>query len=290
MMLVLEGGHRPMMQFLRFSSPVRVCLILLIALHLSSSGLAENSQLSPALSRKEKEEFLANAKIVKSKHVSTGITGTYRVTLSDGRLTHDASVQTIDEAKTTYQTAAGTEFNFRDTYVHNMAAYKLDQLIGLNMIPVTVVRKFKGNNASYTWWVDDVLMMELDRHKRKMEPPDSEAWNRQMHIVRLFDQLIYNMDRNLGNLLIDKAWQLWMIDHTRAFRTFRDLKTPANLVRCERKVLARLKELDENTISHELEGLLKPEEIKGLLARRDLIVRVFEQKGESALYDAPARE
>ena len=279
-----------MVQFLRFSSSVRFCLALLVALHLSSSCLAENPSASSGLSRREKEEFLANAEIVKSKHVSTGITGTYRVTLTDGRLTHDASVQAIDESKTTYQTARGTEFNFRDTYVHNMAAYKLDQLLGLNMIPVTVVRKFKGSNASYTWWVDDVLMMELDRHKRKMEPPDSEAWNRQMHVVRLFDQLIYNMDRNLGNLLIDKAWRLWMIDHTRAFRTFRELKDSRNLVRCDRKVLARLKELDDKTISSELESFLKPEELKGLLVRRDVIVRLFEQKGESALYDSSGRE
>ncbi|HEU0004859.1 MAG TPA: hypothetical protein VFS12_02605 [Terriglobia bacterium] len=279
-----------MLHFLHFSSSVRACLALLVALHLSSFCLAENPPVASALSRTEKEEFLAKAQIVKSKQVSTGITGTYRVTLTDGRLTHDASVQPIDEAKTTYQTARGTEFNFRDTYVHNMAAYKLDQLIGLNMIPVTVVRKFKGNNASYTWWVDDFLMMELDRHKRKMEPPDPEAWNRQMHVVRVFDQLIYNMDRNLGNLLIDKAWRLWMIDHTRSFRTFRELKTPANLVRCERKLLARLKELDDTTFSRELESFLKPEELKGLLARRDVIVRLFEQKGESALYDAPGRE
>lgn len=279
-----------MMHFLRFSYSVRVSLALLVALHLSSSCLAENPTASLALSRTEKEEFLANAEIVKSKQVSTGITGTYRVTLTNGRLTHDASVQPIDEAKTTYQTARGTEFNFRDTYLHNLAAYKLDQLLGLNMIPATVMRRFKGNNASYTWWVDDFLMMELDRHKKKMEPPDREAWNRQMYVVRVFDQLIYNMDRNLGNLLIDKAWQLWMIDHTRAFRTFRELKTPANLVRCERKLLARLKELDGNIISRELENFLKPEEIKGLLARRDLIVRLFDQKGESALYDAPGRE
>jgi len=39
-----------------------------------------------------------------------------------------------------------------------------------------------------------------------------------MWVVRLFDQLIYNTDRNLGNLLIDKSWRLWMIDHTRAFK------------------------------------------------------------------------
>lgn len=272
------------------SSVLRVYLTLIAAVHLCGLLLAENPPVSSALSRSEKEEFLAKAEIVKSKHVSTGITGTYRVTLTDGRLTHDASVQTIDDAKLTFQTAGGTEFNFRDTYVHNVAAYKLDQLLGLNMIPVTVVRKFKGNNASYTWWVDDVLMMELDRYKKKMAPPNLEEWNRQMYIVRLFDQLIYNMDRNLGNLLIDKAWRLWMIDHTRAFRTFRALKKQANLVRCERRLLARLKELDDATISRELADYLKPEEIKGLLARRQIIVQLFEQKGESVLYDAPERE
>ena len=92
-----------MMHFLRLSS-VRVCLALLVALHLSSSCLAENPSAPSGLSRTEKEEFLAKADIVKSKHVSTGITGTYRVTLTDGQITHDASVQTIHEAKTTYQT------------------------------------------------------------------------------------------------------------------------------------------------------------------------------------------
>jgi hypothetical protein len=33
--------------------------------------------------------------------------------------------------------------------------------------------------------------------------------------MRAFDQLIYNTDRNLGNLLIDGDWRIWMIDHTR---------------------------------------------------------------------------
>ena len=272
------------------SSIVQVYLGLIAAVHLGVAVLAESPTGPAALSRKEKEEFLTTASLVKSKQMSTGITGTYRVTLTDGRLTHDASVQPIDVSKTTYQTAQGTEFNFRDTYVHNMAAYKLDQLLGVNMIPVTVVRKFKGDNASYTWWIDDILMMELDRFKKKTEPPDLEAWNRQMYIVRVFDQLIYNMDRNLGNLLIDKNWQLWMIDHTRAFRTFRDLKNPANLVRCDRRLLAKLKELDDTTISNELAAYLKPEEVKGLLARRKIILKFFEEKGESALYDAPARD
>ena len=40
-----------------------------------------------------------------------------------------------------------------------------------------------------------------------------------MQMLRLFDQLIANIDRNLGNLLIGNDWTIWAIDHTRAFRT-----------------------------------------------------------------------
>ena len=39
-----------------------------------------------------------------------------------------------------------------------------------------------------------------------------------MSLVRVFDQLIGNIDRNVGNLLITSDWRIWAIDHTRAFR------------------------------------------------------------------------
>jgi len=36
--------------------------------------------------------------------------------------------------------------------------------------------------------------------------------------MRVFSQLVYDTDRNLGNVLISEDWHLWMIDFTRAFR------------------------------------------------------------------------
>ena len=77
------------------------------------------------------------------------------------------------------------------------------------------------------------------RGSRRSSPsPTPRAWNRQMWVVRLFDQLIYNTDRNLGNLLIDKDWRLWMIDHTRAFKLFTEPKSPKNLApQCARGLL-----------------------------------------------------
>ena len=243
------------------------------------------------LTREQKEEFLRTAKIVSEKSARKGITDTQRVTLTDGKLTHDASVQRLDEHKDVFQAADGSsEFNFKDSYKFNVAAWKLARLLGIDdMMPPYVERKFKGNAASYSWWIDDVLMDEEERTKKGMSSPNQEAWNHEMYVVRVFDQLIFNTDRNLGNLVIDKQWHIWMIDHTRSFRTRRDLRNAKNLVQCDRSLLARMKALDEPTLKRELSPYVNGEEIKGLLARRDAIVKFFEGKGEGALFDRPSR-
>ena len=102
-----------------------------------------------------------------------------------------------------------------------------------------------------------------------------------MWVVRLFDQLIYNVDRNLGNLLIDKQWRVWMIDHSRAFRLFDKIKTPGNLSRCDRQTFERLKALDLPTLKAPMDDYLTGAEMKALLARRDEIVGLIEKAGPS---------
>jgi hypothetical protein len=116
-----------------------------------------------------------------------------------------------------------------------------------------------------------------------------------MYVVRVFDQLLFNTDRNLQNLLITPDWKLWMIDHTRCFRLRTDLAAPKNLVRCDRKLLARMRELTKESLKTELGDLLRGNEIDGLLARRDKIVAFFDAKiardGEDrVLFDLPARD
>jgi hypothetical protein len=245
--------------------------------------------LAPLLTDKDQETFLLKARIGTVRTSSKGITGTRRATLSDGVRTHDASIQTIDEYKDVFQSMTGTELNFRDSWRYNVAAYRLDRLLELHMTPVSVERVYNRMSGSFTWWIDDVLMDEGQRLKDGVDPPDPAAWNEQMWVVRVFDQLIANADRNTGNLLIDQAWNIWMIDHTRAFRIHKDLKTPANLTRCDRALFARLKALDKPTLARVMKGYLYPPEIDALLARRDRIVSLFEEKGETAFYDRQAR-
>ncbi|HJT86887.1 MAG TPA: hypothetical protein VJ732_03500 [Bryobacteraceae bacterium] len=243
------------------------------------------------LTSEQKEHFLRTARVMNVHGVTKGITGTVRVTLSDGTITHDASVQRINDSQLIFEGGDGSkELNFKDTYKYNIAAWKLAQVLGIDdMVPPSVERSYEGKAAAFTWWVEDVRMDEETRILRKMSVPDTDRWNEEMYVVRVFDQLIYNTDRNLTNLLIDDQWRIWMIDHTRAFRLQRTLRKSQNLVECDRQLLARMKALDEVTLERQLKPYVSREEIRGLLARRDLIVKFFEMKGTSALYDRPPR-
>lgn len=262
---------------------------------LAGASLAVSQEQAAHRTREEMEQFLLNANIVSRKPIAQGTTNSERATLSDGKLEHEAHIQSIDVSTNEYKSLRGTELNFKDSFKYNIAAYRLDKILDLHMIPVSVPRKIGGKSSAITWWVDDKMMDEVDRKKQGLEPPDKDAWNKQMYDVRVFDQLIYNTDRNLGNLVIDKQWRMWMIDHTRAFRIDPKLRSEANLVMCDRKLLANMRKLDEDTLKEQLLPYLTKTEIKSMLARRDKIVKFFEEaiasRGEGAvLYDLPSRE
>lgn len=240
---------------------------------------------TPALTDEEMEKFLKQAKIVKVKGTKKGVTDSAQATMELGSFRHDAHIQTIDEYKREFRSAMGVELDFRDSWTYNIAAYKLDRMIGLNMVPVSVAGHFRSNRGAFTWWVDDVMMDEGDRTKKKIEVPNRLEWSRQMGMMRLFDELIANTDRNLGNMIYTNDWRLWAIDHTRAFRKNTTLKHPAYVTRCERSVFERLKTLDKDVLKRELGDYLDDGHIKGILARRDLIVQRLETLGPAALFD-----
>jgi hypothetical protein len=239
----------------------------------------------------EMEEFLRLGKIVSQKSIPKGVTLPQRATLEYKGMKHDAAIQTVDISRTEFKTALITELNFRDSWKYNVAGYELAKMLELNMVPPYVERPVRGHDASLSWWVDDT-MMELDRMRRKLDAPDVEAWNKQMYAVRVWHELIYDTDPNLTNLLITKDWQLWIIDSTRAFRMYKDLRGPKNLIQCDRRLLAKLRSLDRDMLTQKLSRWLTKSEIDGLVARAGRIVNFFDKeaaaKGEAAvLYDFP---
>jgi hypothetical protein len=236
-------------------------------------------------SLEEQEQFLLDAKITKVRGAKKGITGTQRATLSNGTLTHDASIQTIDQSEARFQSATRVELNFRDYWGYNVAAYKLAVTLGLDMVPASVKRGFRGADGSFTWWIDDVIMDEQERAKKKQSPPNPLYWNSQVYTMRVFDELISNTDRNQGNMLLDRGWKLWLIDHSRAFRTNPKLRAPEKLLHCERKMLAQMRRLTRDGLKAELGDYLTSLEIDALLERRDRIVERIEGLGPKALFD-----
>ena len=247
--------------------------------------LCGGSAASQPLTCLEMETFLRTAKIGFQRDVPRGVTQPKRATLDDGQRQHDVVIKTVHVTKSSFATQRGTELNFKDWWEFDVAGYELAKILDLNMVPPYVARKVGGTAAALTWVVDG--MLEVERLRKKLQPPDLGNWNQQMYVARVFNQLIYNSDANLTNFIITPDWQLWLIDFTRAFRASKDLENPKNLVQCDRKLLAKLRELNKPLLQKRLKPYVGDMEIDGLLTRCDKIVAFFDreiaEKGEAAV-------
>jgi hypothetical protein len=247
------------------------------------AGLPVSAQQSPALAvldEAAQAEFLLQAKVVGSRPAGKGITGTLRLTLSDGRITHDAGFQSIDERASLEDIRRGRkragEVRFVDSYHYNIAAYAIARLVGLgHMMPVTVERSWRGKRGSLTWWVDDYLMDEEERDAKGEQSPDPRELNRRRQRMFVFAALVRDMDRNKGNVIYTRDWRVIMIDFSRAFRLDHELRSPETLQTCDRQLLARLESLTGDAIKREVGTHLTSAEIEAVMARRTLLVEHF---------------
>jgi hypothetical protein len=233
----------------------------------------------------EREVFLRQAKIVKADDIPIGVASPRKLSLELNGSSGFSAFKSIDVFRQVMKfDDGGTEFNFQDTWKTEVAAYEVDKLIGLGMVPATIERTFDGRRGSAQFWVN-VLMPEAARVEKKIEAPDSARWNDMMLKVRLFDNLIYNMDRNLNNLLITPEWELVMIDHSRSFRPWDRLKSPEGLTRFSKSVLEGIQRLSKANLKEKAGRYISDNQIEALLKRRDLILdlskKLAAERGEA---------
>ena len=251
---------------------------------LSSSLAPARAQSLPAqssavpLTPQRIEAFLLNASIGSTRNAGGGVTDSQRATLTDGSLTHDAQIQAVDISKAKFEAGRASEVNFRDSYLYNIAAYRLSRLLGMDNVPVSVERQVEGKSAAITWWLDDVAMTEKERTAKRTMGPQPVRTSQQLQMMQVFDELIQNKDRNGGNIVWTRDWKMWLIDHTRAFRTGKELLKPDDLKRCDAMFLQQLRALTPAAVEQATGSVLSRLEREALLARRDLLVKRYQQR------------
>jgi len=267
---------------------IQLCTALIMAGLVMQTVGAPSEPSSPhglPLTGEEAEAFLRTAEVVEMEPLGTGITRPKRVTLTDGTRTLQAVWKTINTDVSRQEMEDGRMIiGFRDSYKHEVAAYELDKMLGLNLVPPTVDRVIDKERGSLQLWVEGCIT-EWERLEQKRSPPDKEDWARQMFKVRLLHQLTLDNDfNNMRNVLVDPDFRVYVVDASRTFYLEPELRNENSLQRYSRSVLENLLRLEKNDLKEALGRWLTPTQIKALLARRDLIVevseRLIEERGE----------
>ena len=236
--------------------------------------VAATSRANPGLPTDQIRQFLKTADIVASEPIGAGTTGAWRLTLSDGRIAHDAAFQSVDLP---LRRPGEDGRPIVDSFHHSIAAYRLAELVGLaEMMPVTVERTWRGRPGALSWWIDDVAFDEEARSEAREYPSDLDAWGAQIDRMWLFAELVHDTDRHQGNLLYTQDWRLYMVDFTRAFGISRELMKPYRLLSVDKGLLSRLEQLTIPTVTAATAPHLSGEQVAAVLGRRDMLVAHFE--------------
>jgi len=221
------------------------------------------------------EKALREGRIVAQEAVGTGVTQPNKITVEHEGLTISGIFKTESTPITpgTSRRARRTIEN-SDRWQYEVAAYKLDRLLGLDLVPVTVERTVDGRTGSLQLWVGEIIS-ELDRQKQEIQAKGWCPLPEQWWLMYVFDGLVYNTDRTLQNIVYDAdSWMLYLIDHSRAFRLESDL--PRDLDKAQARLsedfAAALRGLDSEALHRELGPWLTREQIRAILKRRDTLL------------------
>lgn len=229
----------------------------------------------------ELEGFLREAEVVAVEDVGEGITEPKRVTLRRGDRTCRAIFKDIDVESNELALTNRFEMGFSDKYVYEIAAYRLDRLLDIGLVPVTVAREIEGREGSLQLWIEDATTLE-SAAERNLPIGDERLLLERLMSMYVLDQLIANVDRNFGNVLVrPERDELYLIDHSRAFRTTRDVAPPPEpaTTPVDPAVARAVRALDREAVDGALGDLLSKRQRRSILDRRDELVELLEGMG-----------
>lgn len=161
-------------------------------------------------------------------------------------------------------------------FVPELAAYRLDQLLALNMVPVTVPRELNGDAGSLQLLAPGTRN-ETQRAAGRLGAgawcPLPDQWN----LMYVFDVLVYNPGRQQREILYaPESWQLLLTGHEDAFAakgTRPPWSAPIQLQLGKAWVNA-LQSLDDATLQAALGDVLDRKRLAALASRRDELLQL----------------
>jgi hypothetical protein len=173
----------------------------------------------------------------------------------------------------------GMRNGFFESYKSEIAAYELDKLLQLDMVPPKVERK-EGNDVGVAiLWVSGVKSFKDVGGAPRVPPAQRAAWNAQLARAKMFHNLIGDIDPNLGNWLYDPAWNLILVDHSRALTGTKDLTH--KMQGLDAPLWARMMALTDESLATAVGQWLGKAEITALLERRAKMKVEFDRLSRS---------
>ncbi len=247
------------------------------------SNIASHAQFTDEeIAQREKiEELLKTADIVRAEEIGEGVTKPWRLFLKKGN----------DKISGCWKNPKGVQYGYLEGWQYEIAAYQMDKLLGLNMIPATVEREFNGKKGSLQLWIFTEFSL-LDIMEQGIPFPDKNPeatiFNRGKYLARAFDSLIANDDRTQQNVRYTKDWRTILIDHSRAFRSKKKYqkrllygkngsKEKKLFRQLPRTFVEKVKALEYDNIKNAVGPYLTDKEINAVLARKNLLVKEIEE-------------
>jgi hypothetical protein len=232
------------------------------------------------------EAFLAEAPIVRSEAVGEGVTVPSKLWLEkDG-------VKRAAVWKGVYRKLGG---GVLDSWKYEIAAYRLDKLIGLNMVPPAVERVHKKKNGALVLWIElQSSLLEIMEQGGRVPVRLAEQMPALNDLFYIWGSLIANDDPTQQNIRFTKDWRMILIDHSRAFRSdkayterlifgangikkFAATGQPFLFTGLPRTLYERIKALDFESIRQAVGPYLTDGEIEAVLARKKLLLAELDE-------------
>ena len=220
----------------------------------------------------EFEEYIRTADIDHFDDIALGVTHPKRAFFKQGGLVASVAWKVLPP---------GRPAGYWESYKSEIAAYELDKLLGMVMVPVSVEKRWKGQTAAAILW-----LTPIHPWKEMEARPKPAKWVRQVARMKMFDDFICNKDRNAGNLMVDDDWNLFLIDHSRAFITDKDLAV--KLEHIDPEVWNKILALDEPALTAAIGKWVEGGVVRSMLARREkmkiAIDKLVAANGEAAVF------